>query len=146
MNEDLHIGFTGTRWGMTPPQLAAFKELLVDVIALQEGNSYFLHHGDCVGADAQAHQTVRELGGSVWLHPPTNSSHRAYCDWDEREHPKDYMVRNEDIVARSDMLIGTPWGTAGSLRGSGTWATIRRGRARGIPVWVVWPNGEVETP
>jgi hypothetical protein len=29
-------------------------------------------------------------------------------------------------------------------RRSGTWSTVRRARERGIPICIIWPNGNVE--
>jgi len=45
----VRVGFTGTRQGMTRGQERALRDLL----ASYQGAT--VHHGDCVGAGAQAH-------------------------------------------------------------------------------------------
>ena len=52
----MKIGFTGSRTGMSDKQ----KEGLV--IKLQEFSFSEFHHGDCKGADEEAHAIVREIG------------------------------------------------------------------------------------
>ena len=42
------IGFTGTRQGMTAEQKSALRNLL-------DGGAGDFHHGDCIGADSEAH-------------------------------------------------------------------------------------------
>lgn len=45
-----------------------------------------------------------------------------------------YMLRNQMMVERADRLVALPATPRELFRGSGTWATIRRGRWRGIMV------------
>lgn len=49
------------------------------------------------------------------------------------EVPGGYMVRNDAIVAHSDVLLAFPQTCTEVLR-SGTWATIRRARKAGVEV------------
>jgi hypothetical protein len=51
-----HIGFTGTRHGMTPAQRHAVSQLIAELAA---GAAFTAHHGDCVGADAEFHDLCR---------------------------------------------------------------------------------------
>ena len=69
----LHVGFTGTQTGMTGPQQTRAYRLLLALKATD------LHHGDCIGADDQIDQIGRELGLTIYIHPPTNPSKRAWC-------------------------------------------------------------------
>ena len=53
------IGFTGTREGMTGYQSAALCELLCDRLTNPRFlGVWWLHHGCCQGADAEAHSHV----------------------------------------------------------------------------------------
>lgn len=114
------VGFTGTRHGMTSIQYPTF-----DAVLAQE--PLVLHHGDCVGADADAHRTARQRSNvSVVVHPPTDSKLRAFCDYDLLLAPLPYMDRNRAIVDASDVLIACPYEIVEPEFGrSGTWSTIR---------------------
>ena len=138
----LHIGFTGTQAGMTGDQLTAVSYLLQSWRASMLDEAW-LHHGDCVGADAQAHSVARQWNYSVHLHPPIKESRRAWCDFDVCEDPRDFLDRNHDIVDANAGLIGAP--RAPETLRSGTWATLRYAHKLGKPVFVVWPDGSWET-
>lgn len=133
------VGFTGTREGMTKPQLATVCSLL-GVVGVDEG-----HHGDCVGGDAQFHGLC--MGRvPVVIHPPANARLRAWCKGAFRvEQAKPFLERNKDIVRESTVLIGAPkeMHEPNTIVGSGTWSTIRYGWSRAIPVYVVLPDGEL---
>ena len=129
-------GFTGTQIGMTDKQKETFKKLIEKCDEL--------HHGDCVGADSDAHNIAKELGKRVHIHPPINSSKRAFNDGDILNNPKEYLDRNHDIVDSSDFLIATPKGMNEELR-SGTWATIRYARKRNKKVVIIYPNGRMSS-
>jgi hypothetical protein len=133
----LSLGFTGTQQGCTAAQLMALRHLLT---ATLRHNDIF-RHGDCVGADAQAHQAARLTPAIIHIHPPTNATKRAHCDGDVIWLPRPYLDRNHDIVNRSDRLIACPAGPE-TVR-SGTWSTVRYARSKGMGVTVVWPSGEV---
>ena len=88
-----HIGFTGTREGMQEAQRAAVADLL------SHRTPAWLHHGDCVGADAEVHAIGKSCGFLLVGHPSSRGSQRAWCDGFERlYHAKDYLQRNHDIV------------------------------------------------
>ena len=63
-----HIGFTGSRNGLSDAQTAALAQVLVSLEPLT------LHHGDCVGADAHAHQIAEAAGWPTVTHPPLDES------------------------------------------------------------------------
>lgn len=134
------LGFTGTQFGMTAAQRASLRRLLV------ERHVTVLHHGDCVGADAQAHEVALELGIAVELHPPSDESRRAYCRGARRVHPaRPYLVRNRAIVESTAALVATPRGDF-EVRRSGTWTTVRYARHLRARLTVIWPDGRVEDP
>ncbi len=129
------VGSTGTQNGMTAAQLT----FVLDTLAAWGVGE--LHHGDCIGADADIHKLARELGWRVVGHPPSDPSKRAWCDFDEIRAPAPYLVRNTAIVIATELLLATPAQRTMQLR-SGTWATVRRARALGRPIMLVWPDGD----
>lgn len=101
------------------------------------------NHGDCMGADAQAHDIARDIGGFyIKVHPPRNHRRRAFKMGDRTYPEADYLTRNAHIVTECDILIACPGGFEEELR-SGTWATVRKARSRKRSVYIIWPNGEV---
>lgn len=121
------IGFTGTQIGMSDRQKMSLRRHLVSVGATE------FHHGDCIGADADAHWIAIGLGCRIVIHPPEISSKRAFCKWADCELPaKPYLDRNHDIVDCCDKLIAAPKSLEEELR-SGTWATVRYAKKAGKP-------------
>lgn len=134
----LHVGFTGTQEGMTTRQ----KQVVGGLLRTLKPTT--VHHGDCIGADADFHDLARFLvnGVVVHIHPPINKSKQANCVGDFSEPRKDYLVRNRDIVDSSSVMIGTPKGPE-ELR-SGTWSTIRYSKRKKCKLYVVYPDGKIE--
>lgn len=114
------VGVTGSQRGASHGQLIAARAQLLALDATE------LHHGDCIGADAQLHEVARELDLRVVIHPPRVASKRAWCSGDFMHPPLPYLDRNRALVAAVEALIATPRG-AGTR--SGTQYTIRQGRA-----------------
>lgn len=137
----MKIGFTGTRSETRPlAQKRALRKLLDELAHRHFGME--LHHGDCLGSDALAHQYAQELDLGIILHPPTDSRARAFCLADAERPKKPYLERNHDIVDETEMLIVMPNQHAEILR-SGTWATARYARKVGKPITFVFPDGTV---
>ncbi len=92
------VGFTGTRRGMTERQLKALESHLGPITVTEA------HHGDCLGADKQFHDMIRRLkpNARVIIHPPSNPSHRAFCEGDVLCEERGYLERNHDIVDACD--------------------------------------------
>lgn len=132
---DLLVGFTGTRRGLTEQQRAAVQDCL--------SRFQWLHHGDCLGADWEAHNIATALGLQVHVHPPRDPVQRAFCSANAWSKPKDYIERNHDIVDATRELIATPAEMQEQLR-SGTWATIRYARKQGRLVTIIYPDGSLE--
>lgn len=145
------IGFTGTKEGTTRKQHAALYEVIQSLLPDE------FHHGDCVGADEEAHKVVCEVmlvrPGHIFLHPPLDTKFRAYCgQWELpagcslTELPAlDYLHRNKRIVMRCpNYLIACPAQVQEQLR-SGTWATIRYARQREVKHrYIIEPSGKVK--
>jgi hypothetical protein len=130
----MRVGFTGTQRGMTNAQLATFRSLV-------RGWRGEFHHGDCVGADEQAHAFAAEVGLKTVCHPPINESKRAFTRNDVTLEPKEYLDRNKDIVRDTEILVATPGEFEEQLR-SGTWSTVRYARRMGRGIWIVPPDGK----
>jgi len=136
----VHVGFTGTQRGMTSEQRKVVRQMLQ---AVQTDRGAILHHGDCIGADLDAHTIAKEVGCAISLHPPINSTKRAFCEGANSEcAPEEYLVRNQVIVHSSSCLIATP-GSAVHERRSGTWFTVRYAVKRNLTINIVLPDGSV---
>lgn len=110
------LGFTGTRRGLTAKQLREVSELLTVLVPGE------VHHGDCVGADAQFDALCRARGIKIVRHPPTDQKLQAFTG--PGLPPEPYLRRNHRIVAASEELLACPGESHEVLR-SGTWATVR---------------------
>ena len=153
MKQDIHLGFSGTRQGMTAYQQAQLRAILwhlayegtfppfVGSEVLIEGRVADLHHGDCVGSDVEAHDLASEFRIPCHIHPPDNPKLRAYCTGDVHYKPLGYRERNEAIVRACTVLIAAPRSLNEQER-SGTWMTIRFARTDGKPVIVLAPTKE----
>lgn len=130
-----HVAVTGTERGATEAQLDALGDLLL------YARAEWLHHGDCLGADAQAHGVARSLGLRVYVHPPEAASRRAWCSGDSSERPAPYLVRDRMLVSRVGLLVALPLGVLHGRCREGTCATARQAVRTGVPVLEVRPNG-----
>jgi len=134
------LGFTGSSDDGMPTALQekTIFAMLVKFVPKQ------VHHGDCINSDARFNAicNMRIIPPEIHIHPPDNPKKRAWCIGDIMYEEKPYMKRNQDIVNASGVLIATPHGP--EVVRSGTWATIRRARKKGIPIYIVYPNGKVE--
>jgi hypothetical protein len=135
---DYRFGFTGTRLGMTQAQKATLHDFL------SHGSGEF-HHGDCIGADSEAHDIAAECGYRIVLHPPSEPALRAWrVVPDHMMRPKrPYLDRNRDIVRDTDSLIATP-AEAEEQKRSGTWSTVRFARKQGKLVVLILPDGTIQ--
>ena len=154
----IKVGFTGTKNGMDADQKAELVVLFTRLVG--EYDEIDFHHGDCVGADAQAARLVdlvrrnliREFGPNpscrvkIVCHPgyppnhPEVDKYRAFttCN-DEIREPKPFIARDHDIVDETDEMIATPVSEV-EERASGTWTTVRYARKREKKVTVLNPK------
>jgi hypothetical protein len=68
------VGFSGTRAGMTAQQKERLEFKLRELRRL---DFHWFHHGDCTGADAEAHDIAKTLGYKIAIHPPNEPFLRA---------------------------------------------------------------------
>lgn len=142
----MHIGFTGTRFGMTEPQrrsVADRIDLLADIRCA--------HHGLCVGADAEFHEICRARAIPVAGHPGPDWPSGELCaridSCSSMFERAGHMKRNSAIVAAVQIMIAAPYENEPQARG-GTWATIgmaRRALRRGTlkELYVVGRDGSL---
>ena len=128
------LGFTGTREGMTLAQIVT-----VDMLTMT--NFHTVHHGDCLGADADMHLIARSNQQWIIGHPPSDPKLRAYCEFDEMLPEKAYLTRNRDIVNSCSVLLACPKESEEQPKG-GTWYTVGYARTKKKPIIIVWPDGE----
>lgn len=135
-----HVGFTGTQAGMSDHQKRALRKAME--AASMDGIENILHHGDCIGADAEAHAIAADLGWDIIIHPPIKNGKRAYCsDGAIVLPPMEYLARNHEIVRTSNFIFAAPKSDDEELR-SGTWATVRHARKIGKRVILLNRNEE----
>lgn len=134
-----HVGFTGTREGMTHRQMQYLYSLLIDFQNASIGQNFPIsfHHGDCIGADAEANAIATALDYFTHSHPPQVPDKRAFCKSDQIWLPEEYMKRNANIVSASDVLLVAP--RTSQEQRSGTWATYRMARKQDIPALIMNP-------
>jgi hypothetical protein len=138
----MKIGFSGTRQGMTNEQVLQVHMLLGD---LKSVGATEATHGMCIGADAQFHEMAHALKyftiGWPGLTAFGQMKHRSTVEPDLVMPAKPFLIRNQDIVRESDVMIITPAQTTPQREGSGTWATIRYTRSAQKPLIILWPDG-----
>lgn len=138
----MKIGFTGTRNGCTPDQF----ETLVNLLHAARIDSHF-HHGDCIGADAEAARAAWEDGYYVVCHPPLDDSCQAHTTHNhEWRTNKTHFARNREIVNATEMLIACPQYMEPITKETkgGTAYTVNYARKQGKPVTIIRPDGSTE--
>lgn len=134
------IGFTGTRNGMTLSQRNAVCDILSEL-----GGVFVGLHGSCVGADEHFDELCRQFGCKTTARPCTappdliaKTGARAIAE------PTRPMKRNRAIVADADVMIACPPNRSPIKSGSGTWATVGLARRARRPLFIVYPEGDIE--
>lgn len=139
----IHIGFTGSQHGMSPLARRTLGLVLSDLHNefVFDSPPVCLHHGDCKGSDDIAASYGKLFGYLVHGHPSFLEKKRAFSEANDIIHaPKDPIERNEDIAKVSRILVATPH-TFNEIIRSGTWTTIRRARALGREICIIFPDG-----
>jgi hypothetical protein len=133
----IRVGFTGTGTFIAPQQRATLER------HLRKLKPYILHHGDCVEADAAAHDIAVAHNMAIRVHPPDNPVKRAFKTTGLDTivlAEAEYHVRNLHIVRAAEHMVGCP-DTYEEIVRSGTWSTIRKARKRKIPIFLIFPDG-----
>lgn len=130
----MKMGFRGTRKGMTERQKEALRQVLDECRPIE------FHHGNCVGADAEAHAIVWTSYPKirVVIHLPTNQKLRACGEGVEQVPARGYTARNRELVKTCDMVVAATR-LMEEPQKSGTWAAIRYARIRQMTLIVLEP-------
>ena len=131
----MKVGFTGTREGMMLLQ----KETLQNLLKGLKPSAF--HHGDCVGADAEAHNLATLEDIFTVSHPPEDDKLRAFTKADLIHTPEGYHARNKNIVHVTDLMIATPRVARGEA--GGTWYTVKYAVSVSRPTFIISPDGSV---
>jgi hypothetical protein len=134
MTKFTKLGFTGSREEPSDYQKEKIRQILTTFKSKAENQKVEFHHGDCVGSDAYAATTAKELGYWVVSHPPTDTKLQAYAPSDEIRTAKPYLDRNRDIVNETQAMLATP--SKPETNYGGTWYTIRYARTNSKPIVV----------
>ena len=124
-----HIMITGTQEGLSDNQYKQVYNLLLEMYE-NNHSEVCLHHGDCIGVDAEVNKIARALGYYTIAHPCDIEEKRAFSQSDETLEPLPPLVRNRIMVDESSFVIACPKQDKEILR-SGTWATIRYAKKQG---------------
>lgn len=148
----LHIGFTGTRHGMSKEQMLGVAQIIdeTNVFGLISFADMTGRHGLCVGADEDFHAICRQRQIAVIGHPGPDWPDGKLCAYTicgNTLEPMPHMKRNAAIVAASAIMIATPLESEPQALG-GTWKTIgmaRKALKRGVleRLHVVGRNGDM---
>lgn len=114
---------------------------IIDILSL--GNVTEFTTGGAYGVDSiaayQAFKYDSEHNNSIFLRVCIpdgkwyNNDTINYAD-DVEEVDGGYMIRNDRLVYHADILLAFP-ATSEEEKRSGTWATVRRARKKGIPIY-----------
>lgn len=122
----LHVGYSGTRFGMSSAQRRAVARHLADIADIHRV-PIVAHHGCCIGGDEEFHDLASDRSWHTHGHPGQDWPSGPLCariTCDVMENPQPRMRRNALIVAVSHVMIAAPLENEPQVRG-GTWATIR---------------------
>ena len=135
----MKIGFTGTRFDVTPLQ----REKLTEVLQELKKTHKEFHHGGCYGADVTARDIAISLKIPTICHPGSAWQYQNSMHIDEKTHMiYPFLERDIMIVEATDILVAIPRLMKEEKR-SGTWTTVRAARKRNKPVIICWPDGSI---
>lgn len=140
----IRIGYSGSRHGMTRPQMLAVSDYLHHTLLVNDWDEPLIefHHGDCTGGDAQAHVIATVTRCRIIAHPPLNSKYRAWCQADEIRPPDGYLRRDWAIANETGELLATPSSPVPDVH-SGTWITAMYAVQLGHPARLFMQDGSL---
>lgn len=135
----MKIGFTGTRFDVTPLQ----REKLTEVLQELKKTHKEFHHGGCYGADVTARDIAISLKIPTICHPGSAWQYQNSKGIDSVTLGiLPYIERDIIIVEATDILVAVSRLMKEEKR-SGTWTTVREAKKRDRPVIICWPDGSI---
>jgi hypothetical protein len=137
------LGFSGTRHGMTSQQMQIVNDILNHFYV--SGVEQEFHAGMCEGSDEESTQLADSIGYHTIGHPSSMHVPRGEF-YDTELAAKPPLDRNKDIVDIVDYMIFTPKSMTmpRSLRGQGTWWTIKYTEGLKKPRVIIYQDGSFE--
>jgi hypothetical protein len=139
------ISFTGTQKGMTSYQKMSFLKV-IQFLKTKRNITQF-NHGDCIGADTDAHEVVSKYDIPIHIYPGVDkrgaSPKRAFCINGTIHQSQEYLIRNKKMVDLCNVLIACPAESTEQLR-SGTWSTIRYAKTIKTSIVTIYPDGTIQ--
>lgn len=138
MEDQIKIGFTGNRYGLTAEQEIQIIEIF------DKYNNIIVSHGDCIGSDTDFHNLCINYKNTnpskkitIVIYPPNNSKLRGFNHGDILMKEKPYLKRNSDIIKNSSILIACPIDKNKEQLRSGTWSTIRKAKKQKLEIYIL---------
>lgn len=132
------LGVTGSRFGWKPQQ-SNWVPSIFDLWTITE-----MHHGDCVGVDAEMHHQCKIRNIPIVIHPPQKEELRAFCEgYKLMLVAKSHFARNRDIVDFSELILAIP--SHMNRKSGGTWYTANYAINKEKRLIILLPTGAVET-
>lgn len=124
--------------GLNETQFNVIKRFIIE-----DTDTEVLHEGDCIGVDQQVTLMFQDISPEIWVvcHPAERIGTRSFGEYDEIRPARGYLIRDKDMVNEADYLWAVPH--CEEIARSGTWATVRYARKKGIPITIIMPDGEV---
>lgn len=152
MTPGWHLAVSGSRLRQDPdlgtvPTHEAIEQLRTMVELAETLGATRMHHGACNGWDEEAVKCAMRTKLVIIAHPPLD--HRFLSQFSiDNSHlvlkERAFRDRNRDIAYEADILVGGPAFGENDPRSrrSGTWQTMRFGRAFGDRVYAVTMTGD----
>lgn len=138
----LTIGFTGNRYGLKTEQKYEINLILNNYLDLYD--NIIFSHGDSIGSDTEFHKiclhykyTRLNKNITIRIFPSNNHILRAFNNADILMEEKPNLVRNQNIIKNSSILIACPIDKNKEEIKSETWSIIRQAKRNNLTIHIL---------